>query len=83
MSQNWMDQPCSCPLRLTESPGLEEYAVHQFAAYSITSSARVSRIGGISRPIALAVLRLMTSSNVVGCSIGSSAGLAPLKIWST
>ena len=31
---------------------------------------------------ALAVLRLITSSNLVGCSTGSSAGLAPLKILS-
>ena len=35
------------------------------------------------RPSALAVLRLMTSSNFVGCSTGRSAGLAPLRILST
>jgi hypothetical protein len=28
----------------------------------------------------LAVCKLMTSSNLVGCSTGRSAGLAPLKI---
>jgi hypothetical protein len=28
-------------------------------------------------------LRLMTSSNLVGCSTGRSAGLAPLRILST
>src|SRR5215831_13874294 len=48
--------------------------------HSITSSARASRVGGISRPIAFAVLRLIVSSNFVGCSIGRSAGLAPCKI---
>ena len=32
------------------------------AAYSITSSARVRSLGGMVRPSALAVLRLMTSS---------------------
>ena len=32
------------------------------------------------RPSALAVLRLMTSSNLVGCSTGRSAGFAPLRI---
>jgi len=32
------------------------------------------------RPSALAVLRLMTNSNVVGCSTGRSPGLAPLRI---
>jgi hypothetical protein len=30
--------------------------------YSITSSARASNVGGTSRPSALAVLRLITSS---------------------
>src|SRR5450759_524819 len=48
--------------------------------HSITSSARASSVGAISRPIALAALRLMTSSNVVGCWTGKSAGLAPLRI---
>src|SRR6516164_7412478 len=48
--------------------------------YSITSSAIAITPGGIVRPSALAVLRLITSSNVVGCIIGRSAGLAPLRI---
>src|SRR5262249_17382470 len=51
--------------------------------YWITSSARSDSDGGIVRPSALAVLRLMTSSNVVGCSTGRSSGLAPLRILST
>src|SRR6476660_4063102 len=38
---------------------------------------------GIFSPSALAVLRLTTSSNLVGCSTGRSAGLAPLRILST
>ena len=50
--------------------------------YSITSSARESSDGGTVRPIAFAVLRLMTNSNLVGCSTGRSPGLAPLKILS-
>ena len=41
--------------------------------YWITSSARPSSDWGIVRPRAFAVLRLMTSSNFVGCSIGRSA----------
>ncbi len=49
----------------------------------ITSFARISSDGGIVNPSALAVLRLMTSSNLVGCSIGRSAALAPFKILST
>src|SRR5262249_32909581 len=51
--------------------------------HSITSSARASSWGGTSRPSAFAVLRLITSSNFVGCSTGKSAGLAPLRILST
>src|SRR5215510_298965 len=51
-----------------------------FACYSITSSARASSVGGTSRPSALAVCRLMTNSNLVDCSTGRSAGLAPLRI---
>ena len=51
--------------------------------YSITSSAPISSDCGIVRPRAFAVLRLMTSSNLVGCSTGRSEGLAPLRILST
>src|SRR5258706_11409009 len=51
--------------------------------YSITSSARRSNEVGTERPSALAVLRLITSSNLVGCSTGRSEGLAPLRILST
>src|SRR5882762_1631152 len=49
----------------------------------ITSSARDSNDGGIVSPSAFAVLRLMTSSNLVGCSIGRSPGLAPFRILTT
>ena len=45
--------------------------------YSMTWSARTSRDGGTVSPSALAVLRLMTSSDAVGCSTRRSAGLAP------
>src|SRR5262245_57580240 len=48
--------------------------------HSITSSARASSVGGISRPSALAVVRLMTKSNLVGCSTGRLAGFAPFRI---
>ena len=46
-------------------------------AYSITSSARASSVGGTSRPSALAVFKLMTSSKVVGCCTGRLAGFSP------
>src|SRR5262249_8216842 len=51
--------------------------------HSITSSARASSIGGTVRPIAFAVIRLIASSNLVGCSTGKSSGFAPRKILST
>src|SRR5262249_52131921 len=51
--------------------------------YSITSSARASSVGGTVRPSALAVVRLMTRSNLIGCSTGMSPGLAPRRILST
>jgi hypothetical protein len=47
--------------------------------YSITSSARASSVGGTSRPSALAVLRLITSSYLVGACTGRSAGFSPLR----
>src|SRR5262249_60844717 len=62
------------------------HAVQQADArlhYSITSSARASRVGGIRRPSAVAVFTLRTSSSLVGCSTGRSLGLAPFKILST
>src|SRR5262249_22132809 len=51
--------------------------------HSITSSARASNVGGTSMPSAFAVVRLTTSSNLVGCSTGRSAGFAPRRILST
>src|SRR5262245_386851 len=51
--------------------------------YLISLSARASTLGGIVRPICLVALRLITNSNFFGCSIGRSAGLAPLRILST
>src|SRR5262249_15328506 len=46
--------------------------------HSITSSARCWRIQGTSRPSALAVLRLITRSYLVGACTGRSAGFSPL-----
>jgi hypothetical protein len=53
------------------------------APHSITSSARSRKDSGIDSLRALAVVRSMTSSNLVGCSTGRSAGFAPLRILST
>jgi hypothetical protein len=66
--------------------GLPPAGSHQLTAgalYSITSSARASSEGGTVRPSAFAVLRLITSSNLVGACTGSSPGLAPRRMRST
>ena len=48
-------------------------------AHSITRSASIKRCAGILSPRALAVLRLITSSNFVGCSTGKVSGLGSLQ----
>ena len=40
-------------------------------------------VGGTSRPSAFAVLRLITSSYLVGACTGRSAGFSPLRMRST
>src|SRR5262245_53224568 len=47
--------------------------------YSIASSAMEITPGGMVMPSALAVVRLMTNSNLVDCNTGRSEGLAPLR----
>ena len=51
--------------------------------YSMTRSARARSDCGMATPRALAVFRLITSSNVVGSSTGTSAGLEPVNILCT
>src|SRR6516164_5956646 len=51
--------------------------------YSITSSALVRNVSGTVRASDLAVLRLRTNRKSVGCSNGSSAGFAPLRMRPT
>jgi hypothetical protein len=48
-------------------------------SYSITLSARASNAGRTVTPKALAVLRLITNSNVDGCFIGNVRGLDALE----
>src|SRR5262249_57788049 len=45
--------------------------------HSITSSASASSLSGISRWRAFAVVRLITNSNLVGCTTGRLAGFSP------
>src|SRR5262245_7386438 len=67
----------------TSREQMQQHAVRGRQSYSITSSARASRDGGTSMPSTFAVVTLMTRSNLVGCSIGRSAALAPRRILST
>src|SRR6266511_3247631 len=53
------------------------------ANHSITASTRSKNASGIVRPMAFAVLRLIASSNLVGCSMGKSLGCLPCKILCT
>ena len=53
------------------------------AFHSITKSARASSDSGISTPMAAAVRWLITSSNTLGRSIGSSSGGVPRRMRST
>src|SRR5215510_9331384 len=48
--------------------------------HSITSSAAACSVSGTVSPSALAVLRLSTNSNLVGCMTGKSEGFSPLRI---
>jgi hypothetical protein len=57
------------------------HAPQQQHLQSIISSARPSSAGGMVSPRAVEVLT--ASTNLVGCSIGRSEGLAPFKILST
>jgi ABC transporter substrate binding protein len=71
------------PLGRRATEQRDELASLQLCGHSITSSARASTVGGSSRPSALAVLRLMTSSYFVGACTGKSAGFSPLRMRST
>src|SRR5215471_8908462 len=51
--------------------------------YSTISSAVASSVCGKVRPSVLAVLRLRTRSNFVGCSTGKSDGFVPCSILCT
>jgi len=69
--------------RVPDTGGRLESAISRHSViHSITSSARASSVGGTLRPSALAVFRLITSSNFVGPWTGRSAGFSPLRMRS-
>src|SRR5262245_16238803 len=77
---------CACchrPRQHRAANQRDEVAASDLRGHSITSSARASSVGGTVRPSDLAVLRLITSSNLVGCTTGRSAGFSPLRMRPT
>src|SRR6516162_1352435 len=69
------ERPCGC----SATDQRDELA----PPHSITSVATASSLSGMLRPSVLAVVRLITRSNFVGCSTGILAGFAPCRILST
>jgi hypothetical protein len=65
--------------RACSRPRLHRSRPHR---HSITSSARASSGSGTVSPSALAVLRLITSSNLFGACTGSSLGFSPSRMRS-
>jgi hypothetical protein len=81
------ERKCKAPFPLSHRnkpvPGADSCTAARTPAvirHSITSSASASSFAGISRPSAFAVLKLITSSNLVGCTTGRSAGFSPLRM---
>src|SRR5262249_50445119 len=68
------------PRRRRAASERDELAALNARTHSITSSARASTVGGISRPSAFAVLRLITNSNLVGSWTGRSPGFSPFSM---
>ena len=68
-------RPCHCRTtkKTDERPPL----------HSISSSARASSVGGMVRPSALAVVRLIAVTYLVGACTGRSAAFSPLRMRST
>jgi predicted ATPase len=72
------------PLQLLPSRATSGlHAAQQTARHSMSWSARRRKDSEIVSPRVLAVFKLMTSANLVGCWMGRSEGLAPFKILST
>ena len=83
---------CRCPLYPRKRTSLDAMRNVRFVpkadvsnrskagSYSITSSAVASSDDGTVRPRMRAVTTLMTSSNLVACTTGKSAGFSPLRM---
>src|SRR5215472_17102778 len=82
------DAPCLAHLRhhcLAALPYALDVRAHRIVPCGLADrlETRASSVGGTSRPSALAVLRLITSSYLVGACTGRSAGVLPLRMRST
>jgi hypothetical protein len=75
----WKGSSCRRPKTCTCS----DSCIAAIASYSISSSARARSESATVRPRVLAVLRLITSSYLVGACTGRSAGFSPLRMRST
>src|SRR5262249_25603639 len=73
----WLLRACRERPRHRAAEQCDELAA---SAHSITSSATASRDGGTVSPSIRAICALMTSSNLVDCTTGKSAGLPPLRM---
>jgi hypothetical protein len=80
-------RPMSAFMRITDSRRtslhVRKVPNSEVAFHSITSSADANNMSGTFTLSAFAVLRLMPRLNLVGCSTGSSAGLAPCRMRAT
>lgn len=83
MSARRASQPPSHGLLFMFFSALRSIPVTRPSCHRITLSALANTLGGIVSPICLAAFRLIMNSNLIGCSTGKSAGLAPFKILST
>jgi len=61
----------------------EKFASIDFSSAVSRALNRVGGVGGTLRPSALATLRLIANSNLVGACTGRSAGLSPRRLRST
>ena len=71
---------CACCHHRPRSRRGTEESEEGATLHSKTSSASASSLSGVANPIALAIFRLITRSNLAACIIGKSAGFSPLRI---
>jgi hypothetical protein len=75
----FLETPFENPFRIN-CRRFTDAGAHRPATHSITSSAMARSDGGTVRPSMRALWWLMTSSNLLDCTTGKSAGLEPLRM---